>query len=100
MPGTAMRAIALVLLLVAVTVPFGLIAYHNRSGYPIVLVIPDDYRGPVLLIIDRERGVDVPLRDGVYEYRIPEGGKLLIRDDQPFCQWHPITRYRALTSPS
>lgn len=80
--------IAVVLLVVAVAVPFGLIAYHNRTGFPIVVIVPDNYRGPVLLVIDRDGGVDVPLRDGVYEYRIPASGKLLIRNDQPFRVWH------------
>lgn len=86
--GKLAAVIAVALLLVAVAVPIGLIAYYNRTGYPILLVIPDNYRGSVRLVIDRDRGVDVPLRDGVYEYRIPASGKLLIREDQPFREWH------------
>src|SRR5438105_1363061 len=35
--------LALVILCIAVGVPFGLIAYHSRSGHPIVLVMPTDY---------------------------------------------------------
>lgn len=83
--------IATILMLVAVVLPFGLIAYHNRSGYPIVLVVPDGYRGPVRLIIDRRQGVEVPLVDGKYTYRIPETGTLVIKDDSPFRQWHSMT---------
>lgn len=86
--GKLTASVSFVLLVVAVVVPFGMIAYHNRSGYPITLVIPDNYRGRVRLVIDKERGVDVPLRVGVYEYRIPESGTLHIRDDEPFRQWH------------
>src|SRR5437660_1703542 len=65
--------IAVILMLIAV-LPFGMIAYHNSSGYPIVLVVPEGYPGPVRLIIDKQRGVDVPLVDGEYKYRIPETG--------------------------
>ncbi len=89
--GIVAAGMSLVLLVVAIAVPYGLIAYHNRTGYPIVLVIRDNYRGPVRLVLDRERGVVVPLRGGVYEYRIPADGRLLIRDDEPFSQWHTIT---------
>ncbi len=83
--------IAGILMLVAVILPFGMIAYHNRSGYPIVLVVPDGYRGPVTLIIDAQLGVDVPLVDGKYTYRVPETGRLVIKDDGPFRQWHSMT---------
>jgi hypothetical protein len=83
--------IVVILMLIAVILPFGMIAYHNRSGYPIELVISEGYRGPVRLIIDRQQGVDVPLVDGKYTYRIPETGTLLIKDDSPFRQWHSMT---------
>jgi hypothetical protein len=82
--------IAAVLMLVAVVLPFGMIAYYNRSGYPIVLVVPERYRGPVRLIIDRHQGVEVPLVHGKYTYRIPETGTLVIKDDSPFRQWHSM----------
>jgi hypothetical protein len=83
--------IAVTLMLVAVILPFGMIAYHNRLGYPIVLVVPEGYRGPVRLIIDRQQGVDVRLIDEKYTYHIPETGMLLIKDDSPFRQWHSMT---------
>ncbi len=83
--------IAVILMLLAVLFPFGRIAYHNRLGYPIVLVVPEGYRGPVRLIIDRQQGVDVRVADGKYTYHIPEIGTLVIRDDSPFRQWHSMT---------
>jgi hypothetical protein len=79
--------IAIVIMLVAV-LPLGMIAYHHRSGYAIVLVVPDGYRGPVRLVIDRERGVVVPLKNDRYTYHIPDGGTLIIKDDSAFRQWH------------
>jgi hypothetical protein len=83
--------IAAILMLIGVILPSGLIAYHNRSGYPIVVVVPEGYRGPVELIIDRQQGVDIPLVDGKYTYHIPQTGTLVIKDDSPFRQWHPET---------
>jgi hypothetical protein len=83
--------IAFVIMLIAVALPFEMIAYHDRSGSPIVLVIPNGYRGPVKLIIDREQGKDVPLSDGRYTYQIPEGGTLVIKDDSPFRRWHSMS---------
>lgn len=83
--------IAAILMLIAVLFPFGIVAYHDREGYPIVYVIPEGYRGPVRLIIDRKQGVDVPLKDGRYTYHIPENGTLLIKDDSPFRHRHSLT---------
>ena len=79
------------LMFVAVSLPFGIIAYHNQSGYPIVLVINDDYRGPVRLIIDQQNGVDISLKDETYTYVIPASGILVIKDDSPFGKWHSMT---------
>jgi hypothetical protein len=83
--------IAVILMLVGVIVPFGMIAYYDRSGYPIVLVVPTEYRGPIRLIIDRKNGLEVPLVNKKYTYRVPETGTLLIKDDSPFRQWHSMT---------
>lgn len=83
--------VAAIIMLIAIVVPFGMIAYHGRSGYPIVMVVPEGYRGPVRLVIDRRHGVDVPLEYGKYTYHIPQSGTLLIKDDSPFRQWHSMT---------
>lgn len=82
---------AVIIMLIAVVLPFGMIAYNSRSGYPIVMVIPDGYRGPVRLIINNQEGVEVPLENGKYTYHIPESGTLLIKDDSPFRQWISMT---------
>jgi hypothetical protein len=56
----------------------------DRQGHPIVFVIPEKYQGPITLIIDNQRGEEVPLEGGTYTYQIPESGKLLIKDARPF----------------
>ena len=89
--GKHIGKIAVILMLIGTVFPFGMIVYYNRSGYPIVLVVPEQYRGPVRLIIDRDQGVEVPLLDGKYTYQIPETGTLVIKDDSPFRQWHSLT---------
>ena len=83
--------IAVIIMLYAIVLPFGLIAYLNRLGYPIELVIPDGYRGRVRFVIDRTQGVHVQLKDGKYTYHIPQSGTLIIKDDGPFRQWHSLT---------
>jgi hypothetical protein len=85
--------LAAVLMLIAILLPLGMIAYNSRSGYPIVMVIPEGYRGPVKLVIDRKEGVDVPLEDGKYTFHLPRSGTLRIKDDSPFRQWHSMTAF-------
>src|SRR5206468_1761434 len=82
---------AFVLMIVGVAVPFGMIAYHNRPGYPVILVIPNGYRGPVKLVVDRREGVDIPATEGAYRFIVPPGGTLPIKDAGPFHQWHTLT---------
>jgi hypothetical protein len=79
-----------IIILIAILLPFGTIAYNNQSGSPIAIVIPTGYRDPVKLIIDKQQGVEVPLENGKYTYHIPESGTLLIKDDRPFRQWHSM----------
>jgi hypothetical protein len=80
-----------IIMLITIGVPFGMIACDSRSGYPIVMVVPEGYKGPVKLVLDRKRGVDVPLEDGKYTYHVPRSGTLLIKDDSPFLRWHSTT---------
>jgi hypothetical protein len=83
--------LAVILMLVAVGLPFGMISYHNQPGHSILMVIPEGYRGPVKLIIDKRHGVNVPLVNGTYTYHIPQDGTLRIQDDSPFRKWHTMT---------
>jgi hypothetical protein len=83
--------IAIIIMLGGVFIPFGMIAYYNRSAYPIVVIVPEGYRGPIKLIVDKNRGIDVPLKEGRFIYHIPPSGTLLIKDDGPFHQWHSMT---------
>jgi len=78
-------------MLAAVLLPFGMVAFHRSSGYPIVMVITDGYTGPVRLIIDEYQGAEVPLENDKYTYHIPKSGTLLIKDGSPFRRWHSMT---------
>jgi hypothetical protein len=80
--------ISAILLAMAVIIPCGLILDAERSGYPIVLVIPDGYRGPVRLTIDKKNGVEIPRHDGRYTYPIHQDGTLVIKDASSFYRWH------------
>jgi hypothetical protein len=86
--GEAAVATSALLFVLSIVVPCGLIAYANRSRPPVLIVVPDGYRGPVRLIIDPKNGVDMPLENGVYTYCIPNNGRLVIRDADPFRHWH------------
>lgn len=79
---------ALIIGILATGVPMGVLAHDRATGYPISIVVPVGYRGPVRLIIDGERGQAVPLTDGWYRYRILENGTRIIKDSSPFNRWH------------
>ncbi|MGE3805662.1 MAG: hypothetical protein AB7K24_13380 [Gemmataceae bacterium] len=78
--GSHVGWIALTLSILSVLVSYLVIRQHDRSGQPIVLVIPDGYRGPITLIV-APSGAEVRARDGQYTFQIPESGTLYIRDD-------------------
>jgi hypothetical protein len=64
-----------------------------------VLVVPDGYKGPLRLIIDKEQGIEIPLEDGEYIYRYAENGTLMIKDASPFRHWHSLTAIYANGKP-
>jgi hypothetical protein len=60
------------------------------SGLPIKFIFPQGFRGGVILVIDNNRGVTVPVTNGYCEYIIPPSGKMLINESaaSPFLKWH------------
>jgi len=73
-----------------VFLPVGIMSCLEQSGDPIVLIIPEGYRGEVRLLIDKQQGVDVPLTSGRHIYQVPESGVLQIKDASPFLHWHTL----------
>ncbi len=97
--GRQIGWIAAMLMLTSIVLPFGIIALDRDSGHAVVLIIPNGYRGPVRLIIDRDHGNDIPLKDGKYTYHVPKDGTLLIKDASPFRQWHAESAIYASGTP-
>ncbi len=94
MPDTKKRSMAhsgLVLCLAAAVVPFVLTAYARRSGYPIKIILPVSYRGEFRIVKDRSRGQSLNLQHGVWVFKIPGDGVLLVKDDYPFSMWHTLS---------
>jgi hypothetical protein len=63
----------------------------NRSGPPVEVVAPDQFTGPVFLILDEHAGVEIPFREGTYVVEIPPNGRLRVRSLAPFQGWHKET---------
>src|SRR4051812_17496848 len=83
--------------------PFGLLglvlllalAGCNRSGKPIMIVLPDGYRGEFRIVKDSEHGRELVQHNDWWVFDIPEDGTLYVKDDWPFYRWHGFTvRYR------
>jgi hypothetical protein len=68
--------------------PFLLAAYANRSGSPIKFVLAPGYQGEFAIVKDRTNGTDLQFENGMWVFRIPPDGRLLVKDDYPFSIWH------------
>ncbi len=51
-------------------------------------IVPDGFRGEILIIEDNENGLDNSGENGVYKYVIPKNGRLLVKSFEPFRKWH------------
>ncbi|HTU92238.1 MAG TPA: hypothetical protein VMF69_19300 [Gemmataceae bacterium] len=83
--------IAAILMLIAVLVPFGTIAYYNRTGYPIVIVVPSGFRGPIWIVEDSQAEEIIPKVDGEYRVKVPQSGVLRVKSTDMFAVWHSET---------
>jgi len=70
------------------TFSFQLCGCKNKASMPILLVVPDGYRGPICLVIDKEKGLTVKPQNGKYVFQVEQDGILAIRDATPFDEWH------------
>jgi len=53
-------------------------------------VLPDGYRGKVILYVDRVSGVDLRARQNLVSISIPVSGVLGIKDDAVLARWHTL----------
>ena len=83
-----LRFAVLALCVIATTAPIALSAYFNRTGYPIRIIVPEDFTGDFSIVRHRETGTEPQFDDGHWVFRIPESGSLIISDDHPFYVWH------------
>jgi hypothetical protein len=58
---------------------------------PIRIILPDQRPQSFSIVKDTKLGEPLQLRDGYYEFRIPDSGVLYIRDDSPFYEFHKET---------
>lgn len=83
--------IAAALMLIAVLLPFGMIAYLNRLGCPIDTVVPSGFRGPIWIVKDAQAGEVIPKIEGEYRIKIPKSGVLRVKSTDMFSVWHSET---------
>ncbi|MCC7446081.1 MAG: hypothetical protein IT324_01630 [Anaerolineae bacterium] len=92
--------IGVVSLLLAFIVAFGLIQYAIRLGYPVKIIVPDNYQGKVWIVVDKVNGQTPKLIDGVWVFDIPPSGSLVINDDAAFTIGHAATYIYANGQPA
>jgi hypothetical protein len=83
--------IAVALMLLAVILPFGMIAYHNRSGPPVEIVVTSGFKGPIWIVEDPQAGGVIPKVEGKYRVNIPKSGVLRVKTTDMFTKWHSET---------
>ncbi len=78
-----------ILLLMAVLAPAGC----YRSGRLVEFVVPKGHVGPVWILHEPD-APDLPVVDGRYQVRFPDGGVLRVRSMSPFDRFKVVsTRY-------
>ncbi|MFL5245068.1 MAG: hypothetical protein ACJ8FY_23445 [Gemmataceae bacterium] len=83
--------IALVCMILVVGGTFCLTWYANRSGPDVVIIVPNGFRGPLKLSLDPKNGTEIPMEGSRFIVRIPASGHLVIKNADPFTQWHSET---------
>jgi hypothetical protein len=79
------------LCVIAAIGPFVLTAYAGRSGEPVRIVVPANWRGEFSIVKHRAIGAQLRFVDGAWEFHIPQSGELIVSDDHPFYRWHKET---------
>jgi hypothetical protein len=75
-------------LVLAFVLALGLIEYANRTGYPVRIVVPDNYKGKFWIVVDKVKGQTPNLENGTWVFNIPQSGILTVNDDSAFTILH------------
>jgi len=59
----------------------------EKSGSPVRIVVPGEFRGLVRIVEDKS-GVEVPFENGELIFRIPTNGVLTVKETVGFGEWH------------
>jgi hypothetical protein len=72
-----------------------LYAITKERDYTVVIIVPNEFLGVITLQEDKDRGIEPAMQGSdTYVYTIPESGTLLVKNFEPFEQWHrTIARY-------
>ncbi len=61
----------------------------SNQKYTIEFIVPNEYRGVIILDEDPHQGVEPAIKDGnTYVYRVPETGRLAVKSFDLFEQYH------------
>ena len=67
----------------------------SDRGKPIMIVLPDNYRGEFRIVKDSHKGTKLVQENDWWVFAIPDDGTLYVTEDWPFYKWHGFTvRYR------
>jgi hypothetical protein len=67
----------------------------DRSGKPIVIVLPDGFTGEFQIVKDSRTGSEPLEKNGSWVFEIPADGTLRVKGDRPFYLWHnEVIRYK------
>jgi hypothetical protein len=64
------------------------VAGCSDSGKPVLLIVPNGFRGEFQVVKDSAQGADPVERNGEWVFEIPPSGVLRVKDDSPFYRWH------------
>jgi hypothetical protein len=78
------KCIGMITLLVFVFTPTGC----ARTATRIIIILPEGYAGVFRIEKDSANGQDLAKCVGVWEFKIPDEGLLLVKDLSPFHDWH------------
>jgi hypothetical protein len=70
---------------------FSVITGCQSRSDRIHFVIPDGFRGGILIYVNQPEGIKLKKNAGVYTCCIPDNGILRIVDDGPFFEWHKVS---------